>query len=361
MKVIVAPDSFKECLRAEEVAEAMASAVLDVFPEAEVVQMPLADGGEGTLEVLAGAIGAEVVQTYVSDPLGRKIQAGYAVKGQLAVIEVAQVCGLTRLGASERNPLVASSVGVGELIMDAYARGCRSFVVGLGGTATCDGGEGMLKVPGIKDVLEESEFEILTDVDAPFVGPLGAARVFAPQKGASVRDVEIIEARMVALAGRIAAETGVDIALCPGAGAAGGLGGAFLAYAKAKLSGGADRIMDMVGFDRAIQGADFVITGEGKSDAQTLTGKLPFRVLHRSLPVPVALVSGLVDAAVEKRFREAGFAVVAQVSDPFKGMEHEMLAENAKANISERVRELCCSGRVLFEAYGGCCFIQKSI
>ena len=119
--MIVAPDSFKECLRAEEVAEAMAAAVLDVFPEAEVVQMPLADGGEGTLEVLAGAIGAEVVQAYVSDPLGRKIMAGYAVKGNLAVIEVAQVCGLTRLGASERNPLVASSVGVGELIMDAKA------------------------------------------------------------------------------------------------------------------------------------------------------------------------------------------------------------------------------------------------
>lgn len=340
MKVVVAPDSFKECLRAEEVAQAMALGVLDVCPGAEVVRMPLADGGEGTLEVLAGAMGAEVVQAEVSDPLGRKIRAGYAIAGNLAVIEVAQACGLTRLGASERNPLVATSAGVGELIMDAYRRGCRSFAVGLGGTATCDGGEGMLKVPRIKDVLAESEFEILSDVDAPFVGPDGAARVFAPQKGASGEDVEIIEARMAELAGRIAAETGVDVASLPGAGAAGGLGGAFLSYAGARLCCGADRVMDMVGFDMAVQGADLVITGEGKSDAQTLGGKLPFRVLQRSLPVPVALVSGLVDAGVAHRFREAGFSDVVQVSNPGKGLENEMQAENAVANIRRTVKGL---------------------
>ena len=203
--------------------------------------------------------------------------------GALGIIEVAAACGLERLAAEERNPLVATSRGVGELIMAAYADGCRRFIIGLGGSATCDGGEGMLSVPGVKEVLRQAQFEVLCDVDAPFVGPLGAARVFAPQKGASPEDVEVLEKRMQARAAAILRETGRDVSAIPGAGAAGGLGGAFLAYANATLSPGISRVLDLVGFNAALLGPGpvVVITGEGRSDLQTLQGKLPLGVLHR--------------------------------------------------------------------------------
>ncbi|MGN0190554.1 MAG: glycerate kinase [Candidatus Cryptobacteroides sp.] len=338
MKIVIAPDSYKECLSARAVADAMASAVLEKWTGAEVVELPLSDGGEGTLDVIAGAMDAELVQVEVSDPLGRAVSAEYAVAGNTVVIEVAQACGITRLSPSERNPLIASSRGVGELIVHAYSAGFRDFIIGLGGTVTCDGGEGMLGVPGIRAALAESRVEILSDVNVPFVGPSGAARMFALQKGASPADVELIEARMKCMARRIAAETGVDVSGLEGAGAAGGLGGAFIAYAQAKVSSGADRVMDMVGFDNAIQGAGLVITGEGKSDAQTLRGKLPFKVLLRSRPIPVVLLSGRVEAGSE--LIEAGFARVEQVSHPGRPLSVEILPEVAEANIRNAIARL---------------------
>ena len=229
MKIILAPDSFKECLSSREVAAVWASAAREKWPGAEVVEMPLADGGEGTLDVLAAAMGADICQVSVHDPLGRSVQASYGVAGETAIIEVAQACGLQLLQPSERNPLIASSRGVGELLMAAYGEGCRHFLVGLGGSAICDGGAGMMEVPGIK-YLTEITIELLCDVNAPFVGPKGAARLFAPQKGASPEDVEVLEERMFKLAARMLTETGVDVTSMPGAGAAGGLGGAFMAY-----------------------------------------------------------------------------------------------------------------------------------
>ena len=221
MKIVIDPDSYKECLSSREVAAAMADAVLQACPSAEVVQIPLADGGEGTLDVLAGALGAKIHKARVSDPLGRTIDARFATLGDTGIIEVSQACGLHLLASAERNPIVASSKGVGELIMEAFQKGCRRLVIGLGGSATCDGGAGMLSVPGVKDALRETTVELLCDVDNPFIGPEGAARVFAPQKGASPADVEVLEARMAGLARVMAAETGVDVSSVPGAGAAG--------------------------------------------------------------------------------------------------------------------------------------------
>ena len=338
MKIVIAPDSYKGCLPAREVASAMAAGIRAAWPDAEVVTLPLADGGEGTLEILTDALGGELREATVSDPLGRRIRAKYGTARDLAIIEVAQACGLGLLFPAERNPLTAATRGVGELILAAYRDGCRRFLIGLGGSATCDGGAGMLAVPGIRQALQEADFELLCDVRAPFIGPDGAARVFAPQKGASPADVELLEQRMTELAGLFARETGTDVSALPGAGAAGGLGGALMAYAGAVMTSGVDKIMDLVGFDQAIQDADWILTGEGRSDAQTLLGKVPCGVLRRARGIPVALASGAIADA--DALLEAGFADLIPVSPanlPLQdAMKPEIAAANIKAALSKR-------------------------
>lgn len=337
MKIVIAPDSYKECLSSREVAASMAEAALQVYPTAEVVQVPLADGGEGTLDVLAGALGAKVHEARVSDPLGRTIDARFATLGDIGIIEIAQACGLHLLAPKERNPLIASSRGVGELIMEAYGKGCRRLVIGLGGSATCDGGAGMLSEPGVRDVLRETTVELLCDVDNPFIGPDGAARVFAPQKGASPADVVILEARMADLAHGIAAETGVDVSSIPGAGAAGGLGGALIAYANAEVASGVDMVMLYTHFDAAIRDADIVFTGEGRSDFQTLNGKVPFGVLQHCRGIKVALLSGSVDSNAIGDLYDAGFWVVRAVTPEDMPPAVAMDPEVAKQNILSAV------------------------
>lgn len=312
MKVILAPDSYKGCMTAAQVAAAMASALRELHPDWELVELPLADGGEGTVDAVMSALGGKLLQAKVSDPLGRQVTASYGLCGDLAVVEVAEACGLKHLAPSERNPLIASSSGVGELLLAARSQGASRFLIGLGGTATCDGGAGMMDVPGLKEALEGCSFELLCDVDNPFTGPKGAARIFAPQKGASPADVEILEERMVALAKDMQAETGKDISSVPGAGAAGGLGGAFMAYFNAASVSGIDRILTLAGFDALAEGADLIVTGEGKSDLQTLSGKVPFGVLRRVCNIPVILISGRIEDL--ETLQEAGFSQLLQVS-----------------------------------------------
>lgn len=335
MKIVIAPDSFKGCLPAREVAAAMAAGVRSVLPRAEIVTLPLADGGEGTLEILTAALGGSLRELGVSDPLGRKIRAQYGVAGDRAIIETARACGLGLLSPAERNPLTADTRGVGELIVAAFRDGCRRFLIGLGGSATCDGGAGMLSVPGIRQVLREGEFELLCDVRAPFIGADGAARVFAPQKGASPADVKLLEQRMTGLAWQFARETGTDVSALPGAGAAGGLGGALMAYAGARMSSGVDKIIDLVGFDQAIQGADLILTGEGRSDAQTLLGKVPCGVLRHASGIPVALVSGAITDS--GALLQAGFAELIPVSPAGLPLQEAMKPEIAFENIKNAV------------------------
>jgi glycerate kinase len=337
MKIILAPDSFKECLSAQEVAAVWADAAREHWPGAEIVEMPLADGGEGTLDVLAAAMGADICQVSVHDPLGRSVQASYGVAGETAIIEVAQACGLQLLQSSDRNPLIASSRGVGELLMAAYGEGCRHFLVGLGGSAICDGGAGMMEVPGIKN-LTEITIELLCDVNAPFVGPKGAARVFAPQKGASPEDVEVLEERMLKLAARMLNETGVDVTNLPGAGAAGGLGGAFMAYLGAKRISGIQKVLDLYRFSEVVEGACLVITGEGKSDAQTLQGKVPLGVLQNAKGTPVALLSGKIENSPE--LLRAGFQKVLEVSPRSLSVSEALKPEVARALLREAVLTL---------------------
>lgn len=338
MKIVVAPDSFKECLSARQVAMAMSSAILEMYPDADVIAIPLADGGEGTLDVLAGPMDAHIETVSVSNPLGRRINARYGIICETAIIEVAEACGLQLLSKTERNPMLASSRGVGELILDAYGKGCRHFIIGLGGTATCDGGAGMMSVPGFQETISKCEVELLCDVKAPFVGPLGAARVFAPQKGASQEQVELLEKRMQKVAAVIEEQTGVDISSIPCAGAAGGIAGALMAYAKARVYAGVERVMELCGFFEAIQETDLIITGEGKSDSQTLMGKVPYGVLKHAAGIPVALLSGRIEdkAALER----AGFRTIEEVSPRSHPLAKALDPSIALQNIHNAVRRL---------------------
>ncbi len=313
----------------------MAQAVHQAYPSAEVIPIPLADGGEGTLEVLVPALGATLREVTVSDPLGRPVRARYGVAGETAIIEVARACGLQLLKPAERNPLLASSRGVGELLMAAYAEGCRHFLVGLGGSAICDGGAGMMSVPGIRDL---ASVELLCDVNAPFVGPTGAARAFGPQKGASPEEVEVLEKRMLDRAAIMQEETGVDVRELPGAGAAGGLGGAFMAYFGARKVSGIGRILELVHFSDAVEDASLVITGEGQSDAQTLQGKVPYGVLQNAKGTPVALLSGrIVDRPA---LESAGFHPVVEVSPRNLPLREALIPSVARRNIQSAVKTL---------------------
>lgn len=335
MKVILAPDSFKGCMTAVEVAAVMAAALRELHPDWEIVELPLADGGEGTVDAVMSSLGGEMRKATVSDPLGRPVTARYGMCGDLAVVEVAEACGLKHLAPSERNPLVATSHGVGELLLAARRQGAERFLIGLGGTATCDGGAGMMSVPGLREALEGCQVELLCDVDNPFVGPRGAARVFAPQKGASAADVEILEERMSALSKAILAETGKDVGGMPGAGAAGGLGGAFMAYFDAVGVSGIEKILSLAGFDSLTSGADFIVTGEGKSDSQTLAGKVPCGVLRHANNISVILISGRIEDLAA--LRQAGFSKIVEASPA--GLSEEMATARpvAEANLRRAV------------------------
>ena len=337
MQFLIAPDSYKECLSAREVAATVAAAVREGLPGCRTVEMPLADGGEGTLDVLAPVLGADIRTARVPDPLGRTVEARFALAGETAVIEIAEACGLPLLRPSERDPLVASTAGLGELLLAAGRSGARHFLVGLGGSATCDGGAGMLSVPGVKALLRRSSVDILSDVQIPLTGPDGAVQRYAPQKGARPGDLPVLEERLLFLAAAWKAETGRDVAAVPGAGAAGGLGGAFLAFAgSARMSSGVDRILELTGFDKALEETDLVITGEGCSDAQTLQGKLPSGVLRHAGSVPVALVSGSIEG-----LRPGGFAYRCPVTPPGVPLRQALDPGRARAFLRDAVLRLC--------------------
>ncbi len=334
MKVIIAPDSFKECLSAPEVADTLARELVRLFPGREVVKLPLSDGGEGFSEIIGRNLGACRVNADVTGPLGEPVKAGYARKGNLAILDVASVCGLSLVKPEDRNPLKTTSKGVGELLLKAYEDGCRKAIIGLGGSATSDGGKGIL------DVTEGLEMEIhaLCDVSNPFVGSSGAARVFGPQKGATPEMVEILESRMVSLAALYLKRYGVNVADLPGAGAAGGIGGALAAGLGATLESGIDAVLDLLHFEEVIEGADIIVTGEGKSDGQTLSGKVPFGVLRRSGNIPVVLVSGTIRDA--SALRNAGFHRLIEVSPRNLPLEEALKADIARANLEQAARRI---------------------
>lgn len=349
-RYIIVPDSFKGCLSSTRVAEAITEGIRKHCPSAEIVSMPMSDGGEGMLDVVVPAMGADRVMCNTFDPLMRRIDAEYAVKGDMALIESARVCGMNLLTTEELNPMVATTYGLGILIVDAVNRGCKHIVVGLGGSATCDAGVGMLKAvndkfskdghfdDNVRKRLEGISFTILADVVNPLLGENGAARVFAPQKGASKDDVEHLEWRISKFAAMTAKHFGNDCSDRPSAGAAGGLGYAFMQYYGAEVRSGADYMLELYKFSESLVHADVVITGEGRADRQTLMGKLPYVVLERSNGVNVHLICGSVSD--KDLLSGAGFTSVIAVSSSDKPLVEQMNPDNAYANIVKGVESI---------------------
>ena len=339
MKIIVAIDSFKGCLTSAEANQAASEGIFSKMPEAEVAQVPVSDGGEGFMEAFQVAMGGEIVEVNVKDPLMRPIVAQYLVLDDTAVIEIAKASGLTLLKPEERNPMVATSYGTGQLVVDAVRRDCKRIIVGLGGSATSDCGIGMLEAIENSKLKIENDvrFTIATDVTNPLCGEQGAAHVFAPQKGASPEMVLTLDARAKRFAEASAKHLGRDCQNMPGAGAAGGLGYAFLQYMNAECRSGIELLLDTIHFDNLLQDADLIITGEGSADRQTLMGKLPFGILQRaqSHHVPVMLIAGRI--ADEQLLLDAGFSRVACINPPDLPLEIALQPETAKDNIKKTI------------------------
>lgn len=323
--VIVATDSFKGCLTSLQAGEAIAAGVAQALTGEQVRVLNVSDGGEGILSALVSATSAPIVEAPSHDALGRPITAEYALAADgTAIIETARIVGLPMLAPGERNPLIATTRGVGEVIDHAAKRGCTRFIVGLGGSATSDCGMGMLRHLGLHydgHTLDPSrlrhrrlEFTLAVDTRAPLLGDNGAARLYAPQKGASSEMVTRLEQRAEQFAAVSAAAMGYDRSMEPFAGAAGGLGYAFMQFYNANARSGADLLLDSLDFDRLLRDATLVITGEGHADRQTLTGKLPYAVLRRAkrCHVPVVLVAGGIDDS--RQLLDAGFATVVNIN-----------------------------------------------
>ena len=358
-KIIIACDSYKGCLTSREVNEAIASGVKEWDSEdassgienvdsedasPEIICLEMSDGGEGMLDAFLSAMKGERVSIHAHDALMRWIEAEYGIVNDTAIIEIAQTAGLALIEPEQRNPMKATSWGVGEMIMNAYRRGVRHFIVGLGGSATSDCGIGMLKAMGDdwKKIRQECTFMLASDVTNPLCGENGAAHVFAPQKGADAEIVEMLDARARKFAEVSAKHFGYDRSEVPGAGAAGGLGYAFLQYFGAEVSAGAELLLREIGFDEMIRDADLVITGEGHSDRQTLMGKLPQRILEHVLKnkattdQQIWLVSGGVSE--KQALLDAGFDQVLAVSPQNMDLEEAMKPEIAKRNIANAIR-----------------------
>ena len=312
MKILLCPDSFKGTLSSLEVADAMEFGVRNVVPDAEIVKVEIGDGGEGTVEALVRSLrsrGAEIerIDSRVCDPLGREIIAPYYIEGEKAYIEVASASGLTLIRPGERDVMRADTRGTGLQIADAYRRGCREFVIALGGSATCDGGKGIydeLKAlhgriwgekPGV--LMPDCRFRLLCDVRNPICGPTGAAAVFAPQKGATKEQVKLLEERLLQLSQEYCSIQNVDVRAARYAGAAGGIAGMFLSCCNADACDGIDYLLSAVDFPGQLKNCDLVITGEGCIDATTLHGKAISGILHAaaSAGVPAAIVAGRVN------------------------------------------------------------------
>lgn len=351
-KVVVAIDSFKGSLSSIEAAEAAARGVTMIYPNCEVVKVPVADGGEGSVVALVSATGGRMVSLKVSDPMGNPVRAYYGILGKAlvrnddcvlppvaedasaaeanisgatAVVELASASGLTLIDEKKRNPLYTTTYGTGELIADAIVKGCRNFIIAIGGSATNDAAMGIMSALGVRfldsegnelkpvgeslskvceiddsgklPLLSECTFRIACDVDNPMFGEYGAAYVYAPQKGASDRDVEILDEGLRSFAAVLEKKYGTDFSTLPGGGAAGGVGAGLSAMLGASICSGASLVSEILGLDKIIEGADLVITGEGKVDRQTYRGKLPSRIIAsaKKSGVPVVLVCGIVE------------------------------------------------------------------
>lgn len=368
MRILVAPDKFRGTLTAAEAASAIARGWRRQRPDDVLEEVPLADGGEGTLEALLAALGGERRTARVSGPLGDEVEAPFGLadgpSGPLGIVEMARASGLELVSRSRRDPLRASTRGTGELILAALRAGAREVLVCLGGSATTDGGAGMaqalgialldaegrpvapggigllrlarIDVRGLDPLARTARIQAACDVDSPLTGPQGAAHVFGPQKGATPEEVLLLDRALGHLAAVIHRDLGIDVRSLPGAGAAGGLGGGLVAFLGAKLRPGVQVVMEAVGLVRRVEAADLVITGEGAFDASSLRGKVPAGVLEiaRAAGVPALVLCGRAE------IRPPGLEVhaLAELVGPERAVADARLAlEEAAAAIAARV------------------------
>ena len=378
VRILIAPDKFKGALNAREIAENIATGLLDIFPDAQIELVPMADGGEGTAEAICDARGCSWLECKAHDPLGREIEAryGWIDRERLAVMEMSEAAGMRRLSDIERDPIRATTFGVGEMILDATKRGASKIIIGLGGSATNDGAFGMARAlgfrffAGAKELTGAvSDLQSLTKIDAPVVagvppanskmqparlplqlniiaavdvknallGENGATRVFGPQKGASKADLDSLERALTKLADVVATEFGLDFRNQAGTGAAGGLGFGLLNFCGATILPGFEVVAEAVGLESKMKEADLVITGEGSLDRQTLEGKTPAGVarLARKLRKPVFAVVGR--ASDDREVREL-FDGIYQNARP--GMSQQENMKRAAELLRENAREL---------------------
>lgn len=348
MKIVVAPDSFKGSLSALQAAEAIELGIGKVFPDANIKKIPMADGGEGTAQSLVDATGGQLLVERVADPLGNEIEAEYGILGDrtTAVIEMAAASGLTLVPIDRRDPFVTTTYGTGQLIKAALNRGCRKLIIGIGGSATNDGGAGMAEALGAKlltsngksispggwglgalDTINLSDLDsrlgatatvVACDVDNPLTGTNGAAHVYGPQKGATPDMIETLDANLARFASIVKRDMGKSVGDIPGSGAAGGLGAGLIAFLNAELKSGVEIIIDAVQLEKQLEGASFVVTGEGEINFQTVFGKTPVGVakLAKKLGIPVIAIAGSIADGADEVHKAGIDAIIDIVPTP---------------------------------------------
>ncbi|MBU0523605.1 MAG: glycerate kinase [Gammaproteobacteria bacterium] len=375
MKIVIAPDSFKDSLSAQGVADAIAVGLAQVWPDAQLVKCPMADGGEGTVESILAACEGELRRTQVRGPLGITVDAawGWLPQTHTAIIEMAEASGLQLVPPGQRDACISSTFGTGELIRAALDAGAQRVILAIGGSATNDGGAGAMQALGVKllDVqgqalapgglalaqlacidlsaidprLADVRFDIAADVNNPLCGPHGASAIFGPQKGASPEQVLQLDAALGHFAELCAQALGKDVQHEPGSGAAGGLGFAAKAFLEAQFKAGVEVVAELVGLAEAVKGADLVITGEGRFDAQTLRGKTPFGVarIAREQGVPVIVIAGTLGEGYQALYEHGIDAAFALASGP---MTLEQACAEAPRLLRERASDIARVWRI---------------
>ena len=375
MKIVIAPDSFKDSLSAQGVADAIALGLVEVWPDAQLVKCPMADGGEGTVESILAACEGQLRRTHVKGPLGTTVDAawGWLPQSLTAIIEMAEASGLQLVPPGQRDACISSTFGTGELIRAALDAGAQRVILAIGGSATNDGGAGAMQALGVKlldaqgqtlapgglalaqlaridlsDIdprLTDVRFDIAADVNNPLCGPHGASAIFGPQKGATPAQVEQLDRALGHFAGLCAQVLGNDVRDEPGSGAAGGLGFAAKAFLGAQFKAGVEVVAELVGLADAVKGADLVITGEGRFDAQTLRGKTPFGVarIARQHGVPVIVIAGTLGEGYQALYEHGIDAAFALASGP---MTLEQACTEAPRLLRERASDIARVWRI---------------
>ena len=355
MKIVIAPDSFKDSLSAEKVADAIAAGFSDVLPDAQLITCPMADGGEGTVDAIVAAGNGQLRRNRVQGPLGAAVEAnwGWLPDSRTAIIEMAEASGLQLVARNERDACISSTFGTGELIKAALDAGAQRIILAIGGSATNDAGAGALQalglglfdaqdqpdLTGLDPRLNDVRFEIAADVNNPLCGEHGASAIFGPQKGASPEQVRLLDQALGHFADHCAKVLPKDVRDEPGSGAAGGLGFAAKAFFGAQFRAGVEVVAELVGLSEAVKGADLVITGEGRFDAQTLRGKTPFGVarIAQAHGVPVVVLAGTLGEGYQALYAHGIHAAFALTNGP---MSLEDACAQAEQLLTDRARDI---------------------